>query len=131
MSTSFLGITMFAIFGIFMIFVITAPGYGNSLATNSGVNKIGTLNIFDMSTKTLVGMNLGNTDDITSITLTFKNSIPDNGMIDISLKNSTGGEIGSGSTTINPSSTIVTFNLMNTVTALERSTLRTVSVTVT
>ena len=87
MSTSFLGVTVFAIFGIFMIFMIMAPGYGNSLATNSGVNKIGTLTIFDMSTKTLVGMNLGNTDDITSITLTFKNSIPDNGVIDISLKN--------------------------------------------
>jgi hypothetical protein len=131
MSTNFLGVTVFALFGIFMIFVITTTGYGNSLATNSGVNKIGTLNIFDMSTKTLVGMNLGNTDNITSITLTFKNSIPDNGVVGISLKNSTGGEIGSGSTTISPSSTVATFNLMNTVTALERTTLRTVSVTVT
>jgi len=131
MSANFLGVAVFALFGIFMIFVITTTGYGNSLATNSGVNKIGTLNIFDMSTKTLVGMNLGNTDNITSITLTFKNSIPDNGVVGISLKNSTGGEIGSGSTTISPSSTVATFNLMNTVTALERTTLRTVSVTVT
>ena len=131
MSANFLGVTVFALFGIFMIFVITTTGYGNSLATNSGVNKIGTLNIFDMSTKTLVGMNLGNADNITSITLTFKNSIPDNGVVGISLKNSTGGEIGSGSTTISPSSTVATFNLMNTVTALERTTLRTVSVSVT
>ena len=114
-----------------MIFVITTTGYGNSLATNSSVNKIGTLNIFDMSTKTLVGMNLGNTDTITSVTLTFKNSIPDNGVVGILLKNSTGDEIGSGSTTISPSSTVATFNLINTVTALERSTLKTVSVTVT
>ena len=131
MSASFLNIGIFVIFGIFVVFVITIPGHGNSLPTNSDVNKIGTLKIYDMSTKTLVGMNLGDTDDITSITLTFKNSIPDNGIIDISLKNDTGWEIGSGSTTISPSSTTTTFNLIDTVTALERSALRTIIVTVT
>jgi len=131
MSASFLNIGIFVIFGIFVVFVITIPGHGNSLPTNSDVNKIGTLKIYDMSTKTLVGMNLGDTDDITSITLTFKNSIPDNGIIGISLKNDTGWEIGSGSTTISPSSTTTTFNLIDTVTALERSALRTIIVTVT
>lgn len=123
-----LGVVVFSIFGIVMF---TTQSFGNSLGTSSEVNKIGTLKISDLSTKTLVGLNLGTTDDISSVTLTFKTAIVDNDTINISLKNKNSVEIGSGSTIVSPSSTIVTINLGDSVTAIERSTLRTVSITVT
>ena len=123
-----LGIVVFSIFGIVMF---TTQSFGNSLGTSSEVNKIGTLEISDLSTKTLVGLNLGTADDISSVTLTFKTAIADNDTINISLKNKNSVEIGSGSTIVTPSSTIVTINLGDSVTAIERSTLRTVSITVT
>lgn len=123
-----LGVVVFSIFGIVMF---TTQSFGNSLGTSSEVNKIGTLKISDLSTKTLVGLNLGTADDISSVTLTFKTTITDNDTINISLKNKNSVEIGSGSTIVSPSSTIVTINLGDSVTAIERSTLRTVSITVT
>jgi hypothetical protein len=123
-----LGVVVFSIFGIVMF---TTQSFGNSLGTSSEVNKIGTLKISDLSTKTLVGLNLGTADDISSVTLTFKTTIADNDTINISLKNKNSVEIGSGSTIVSPSSTIVTINLGDSVTAIERSTLRTVSITVT
>jgi len=123
-----LGVVVFSIFGIVMF---TTQSFGNSLGTSSEVNKIGTLKISDLSTKTLVGLNLGTADDITSVTLTFKTDIADNDTINISLKNKNSVEIGSGSTIVSPSSTIATINLGDSVTAIERSTLRTVSITVT
>ena len=123
-----LGVVLFSIFGIVMF---TTQSFGNSLGTSSEVNKIGTLKISDLSTKTLVGLNLGTADDISSVTLTFKTAIVDNDTINISLKNKNSVEIGSGSTIVSPSSTIVTINLGDSVTAIERSTLRTVSITVT
>ena len=123
-----LGVIVFSIFGIVMF---TTQSFGNSLDTSSEVNKIGTLKISDLSTKTLVGLNLGTADDISSVTLTFKTSIADNDTINISLKNENSVEIGSGSTIVSPSSTIATINLGDSVTAIERSTLRTVSITVT
>ncbi len=123
-----LGVVVFSIFGIVMF---TTQSFGNSLGTSSEVNKIGTLKISDLSTKTLVGLNLGTADDISSVTLTFKTAIVDNDTINISLKNKNSVEIGSGSTIVSPSSTIVTINLGDSVTAIERSTLRTVSITVT
>ena len=123
-----LGVVIFSIFGIVMF---TTQSFGNSLGTSSEVNKIGTLKISDLSTKTLVGLNLGTANDISSVTLTFKTAIVDNDTINISLKNKNSVEIGSGSTIVSPSSTIVTINLGDSVTAIERSTLRTVSITVT
>jgi len=123
-----LGVIVFSIFGIIMF---TTQSFGNSLGTSSEVNKIGTLKISDLSTKTLVGLNLGTADDISSVTLTFKTAIVDNDTINISLKNKNSIEIGSGSTIVSPSSTIVTINLGDSVTAIERSTLKTVSITVT
>jgi len=119
------------VFSIFGIIIFTTQSFGNSLDTSSELNKIGTLNISDLSTKTLVGLNLGTADDIPSVTLTFKNAIADNATVNISLKNNNDIEIGSGSTIVSPSSTIVTVNLGDSVTAIERSTLRTASITVT
>jgi len=124
-------ILLVVVFSIFGIIMFTTQSFGNSLGTSSEVNKIGTLKISDLSTKTLVGLNLGTADDISSVTLTFKTAIVDNDTINISLKNKNSVEIGSGSTIVTPSSTIVTINLGDSVTAIERSTLRTVSITVT
>lgn len=128
MRFSLLGFTMFLIFGIILF---TTQGFANPLDTTTIVNKINTLQISDSSSKTLIGLNLGTADDITSITLTFKNSIAENDEVNISLKNTSDVEIGNGSETVSPSSTIVTITLSDSITSGERSTLRTASITVT
>lgn len=128
MNFFLLGFTMFLIFGVI---IFTTQGFGNSLDTTATVNKIGTLKISDSSTKTLIGVDLGTANDITSITLTFKNSIAENDEVNISLKNTNDVEIGSGSETVNPSSTNVTITLSDSITSGERSTLRTANITVT
>lgn len=111
--------------------MFTTQSFGNSLDTSAEINKIGTLKISDFSTKTLVGLNFGTTNDIPSVTVTFKNPIADNDTVNISLKNNNDVEIGSGSAIVSPSSTIATISLGDSVTAIERSTLRTASITVT
>ncbi len=121
-------VVAFSIFGIIMF---TTQSFGNSLGTSSEVNKIGTLKISDLSTKTLVGLNLGTADDISSVTLTFKTAIVDNDTVNISLKDNNDLEIGSGSTVVSPSSTTVVISLGDSVTAIERITLKTTSITVT
>lgn len=123
-----LGVIVFSIFGIVMF---TTQSFGNSLGTSSEVNKIGTLKISDLSTKTLVGLNLGTADGISSVTLTFKTAIVDNDTVNISLKDKNDLEIGSGSTVVSPSSTTVIISLGDSVTVIERSTLKTTSITVT
>ncbi len=124
-------ILLVVVFSIFGIIMFTTQSFGNSLGTSSEVNKIGTLKISDLSTKTLVGLNLGTTDDISSVTLTFKTAIVDNDTVNISLKDNNDLEIGSGSTVVSPSSTTVVISLGDSVTAIERITLRTTSITVT
>jgi hypothetical protein len=128
MRTTLLGFVIFSFFGII---VFATQGFGNSLDTFSEVNKINTLKISDSSTKTLLGMNLGTTDDITSITLIFKNSIPDSNTVNISLKDGNDVEIGSGLQVVSPTSTIVTVILSDSITSAERDTLVTASITVT
>ncbi len=124
-------ILLVVVFSIFGIIMFTTQSFGNSLGTSSEVNKIGTLKISDLSTKTLVGLNLGTADDISSVTLTFKTAIVDNDTVNISLKDNNDLEIGSGSTVVSPSSTTVVISLGDSVTAIERITLRTTSITVT
>ena len=128
MKTTLLGFGIFLFFGII---VFTTQGFGISLDTFSEVNKINTLKISDSSTKTLLGMNLGITDDITSIDLTFINSIPDSNTVNISLKDGNGVEIGSGLKVVSPTSTTVTVTLSDSITSAERDTLVTASITVT
>ncbi len=121
------GLLIFSVFGIFML---TTQGFGTSLNSTSEVNKIGTLDISDSSAKTLIGMNMGVSDDISSITLTFKSSITQDDTVNISLKDNNGLEIGAGSQMVNPSSTVVTITLSDSITSLERDTLTTASITV-
>lgn len=121
----------FLIFLIFGIVIFSTQSFGNSLDTPSEVNKIGTFKISDFSTKTLMGLNLGTSDNISSISLTFKNAIAEDATVNISLKDNNDIEIGSGSKVVNPSSTSVTITLGNPITSGERSTLITASITVT
>ena len=111
------------------ITVFTVQGSGNSLDSSVELNKLGTLNIFDTSDKTLMGMNLGTVDAISSITLTFKTSIEDD-TVNISLTDSNNLEIGAGSQLVSPANTIVTITLSDSITSIERDTLKTASITI-
>jgi len=119
----------FFILSILGIVLFAGPGSGNTLDSSVELNKIGAMNIFDSTDKTMMGMNLGTADAITSITLTFKTSIEDN-TISISLTDSNDFEIGVGSQFVSPASTIVTITLSDSITSIERDTLKTVSITI-
>ncbi len=124
-------ILLVVVFSIFGLIIFTTQSSGQSLSTSSDVNKIGTLKITDDSAKTLMELNLGTTDDISSVTITFKTAIVQNDRVNISLKNNNDVEIGSGFEDVDPSSTTVIISLGNLVTAIERDSLQTVSITVT
>ncbi len=118
------------LFSAFTVVMLSTTGLANPLDTSSDVNKMNSLQIFDSSGSTLLGLNLGISDNITSITLTFNSDIADSTTVDISLKDDDGVEIGTGSTlTGNPTKTVV-ISLSDSVTDAERSTLRTASVTI-
>lgn len=119
----------FFVLSILGIVLFAGPGSGNTLDSSVELNKIGALNIFDSTDKTMMGMNLGTADAITSITLTFKTSIEDN-TISISLTDSNDLEIGVGSHFVSPASTIVTITLSDSITSIERDTLKTASITI-
>jgi len=119
----------FFVLSILGIVLFAGPGSGNTLDSSVELNKIGALNIFDSTDKTMMGMNLGTADAITSITLTFKTSIEDN-TISISLTDSNDLEIGVGSQFVSPASTMVTITLSDSITSIERDTLKTVSITI-
>ena len=122
------GIVLFSIFGVFML---TTQSFANSLDTSSDVNKIGALQIFDLSGSTLLGLNLGVSDSISSVTLTFDSNIPASTTVNISLKDPDDIEIGSGSTVTGGATNVVIINLSNTITDAERSILQSTRITVT
>jgi len=118
----------FFILSILGVVLFAGPGSGNSLDSSVELNKIGTLNIFDSTDKTMIGMNLGTADDITEITLTFITLIESN-TVSISLTDSNDLEIGAGSEVVG-SASVVTITLSNQITSIERDTLKTVSITI-
>jgi uncharacterized lipoprotein YajG len=126
MRFTLLGFTLFLIFGII---VFTSQGFANSLDTTATLNKIGTLKISDTTTRILTGVDLGTATDITSVNLTFQIPIPANEDVDISLKNINDVEIGSGSGYVTPASENITITLSDTITSVERSTLRSIVIT--
>ena len=126
MRTMMVGFLVFSILGVI---IFTGQGFGNSLDSSTLVNKIGAVKIFDNSAKTMIGMNLGTTDTITSITLTFKTSIEDE-TVNISLTDSDNLEIGTGSQFVSPSNTVVTITLSDSITANERDLLKNVDITI-
>lgn len=119
----------FLVFSILGVIIFTGQGLGNSLDSSTLVNKIGAVKIFDNSAKTMIGMNLGTADTITSITLTFKTSIEDQ-TVNISLTDSNNLEIGTGSQFVSPSNTVVTITLSDSITANERDLLKNVDITI-
>ena len=126
MRTMMVGFLVFSILGVI---IFTGQGLGNSLDSSTLVNKIGAVKIFDNSSKTMIGMNLGTADTITSITLTFKTSIEDE-TVNISLTDSNNLEIGTGSQFVSPSNTVVTITLSDSITANERDLMKNVNITI-
>jgi len=122
-----LGITIVAGIGIVLIIAIYANGA--SLATTTQLNKLETFDISVTSSQTLIEIDFGTASTIDSISLTFRNDLADNTTVTISIKDSTGTEIGSGSKVVSPASSVVTVNLSDTITANERPNARSLSIT--
>ncbi len=126
MGSILFGMIMFSAFGVVML---STTGLANPLDTSSDVNKMNALQIFDSSGSTLLGLNLGTSDNITSVTLTFDSNISDSTTVTISLTDKDGVEIGTGSiVTVTPTKTVV-INLSDSVTDSERSILQTANIT--
>ncbi|MFQ5476969.1 MAG: hypothetical protein ACE5DT_08070 [Nitrosopumilus sp.] len=128
MSSFLLGIMLLSVFGVF---ILTTQGFAQSIDTPSDVNKMGALQVFDSSTNTLLGLNLGTSDSITSVILTFNSDIPDNSVVDISFRDNNDVKIGTGSTTVSPTSKTAVISLTDTVTDIERSILQSAIINVT
>jgi len=126
MRAMMVGFLMFSILGVILF---TSQGSGNSLNSSTQLNKIGGMKIFDNSAKTMMGMNLGVADTITSVTLTFKTSVEDQ-TVNISLTDSNNLEIGSGSQFVSPANTVVTITLSDSITSNERDMLENVTITI-
>lgn len=127
MKSLILGVFFTLVFGLI---VVSTQSFGNSLSTTSEINKIGTLDISDSTSRTLSGVNLGVSDEISSVTLSFIDQIPDLSNLNISLRNSIGTEIGVGTVLVSPASNSATINLSDTVTATERESLESIIVSV-
>ena len=123
---NFLSVILISAFGILLI---ATYGFGSSLATQSEVNKLGMVEVPVTSPETLIGMNLGTGSTVDSVTFTFRNELVASTTVSVSIKDSDGVEIGSGSKNLSVASSAVTVDLTDTVTATERPTLTSVSVT--
>lgn len=121
-----LGFFALSILGIVFF---TGQGSANTLDSSTELNKIGALKILDSTDKTMIGMNLGTSDTITVISLTFKTSIDEN-TVSISLTDSDNLEIGAGSQFVSTESTIVSITLSDSITSNERDTLKNVSISI-
>lgn len=127
MGSIILGMLLFSSFTIVML---STTGLANPLDTSTDVNQMNALQIFDSSGSTLLGLNLGTSDDITSVTLTFNSNISGGATVTISLKDKDGVEIGTGSTVTGGPTKTVVISLSDNVTDAERSTLTTASISV-
>lgn len=113
----------------FGILLIATYSFGSSLGTQSEVNKLSTVGVPVTSPETLMDMNLGTGSTVDSVTLTFRNELVADTSVSVSIKDSGGVEIGSGSKTLSVAASAVTVDLTDTVTSAERPTLTSVSVT--
>lgn len=127
MGSFLLAVLLFSVFGVVLL---STQGLANPLDTSSDVNKMGALQVFDSSGSTLLGLNLGTSDSISSVTLTFNSNISGSSTVTISLKDTNNVEIGTGSTVTGGSTKTVVINLSDSVTDAERSTLQSASITV-
>ena len=127
MDSLLLAVLLFSIFGVVLM---STQGFANPLDTSSDVNKLGALQVFDYSGSTLLGLNLGTSDDISSVTLTFNSNISGSATVDISLKDTNDVEIGTGSAVTGGPTKTVVISLSDPITNTERSTLQSASITV-
>ncbi|WP_371503776.1 hypothetical protein [Nitrosopumilus adriaticus] len=127
MGSLLLAVLFFSIFGVVLMSI---QGLANPLDTPSDVNKLGALQVFDSSGSTLLGLNLGTSDDISSVTLTFNSNISGSTTVTISLKDTNDVEIGTGSTVTGGPTNTVVISLSDSITDTERSTLQFASITV-
>ena len=111
------------------VLLIVSNGFGATLATPSQVDQLESLQILTTTSKTVVGMDMGTGSTINSIIFTFDKDLKKNTTVTVSIKDSSGVEIGSGSTTTTAKTDIVTVNLTDTVNASERLAMASVSVT--
>ena len=116
---------------VFGLIVFTTQGIAQSLNSSTEVNKIGVMKINNSSEKTMMDMNLGTSDGISSVILTFRTTIGSGGTVNISFKNSNNVEIGSGSKVVSPSSATAVVTLSDAITAVERDTIHTVYISCT
>jgi len=122
-----LGFILVSILGVVLF---TSQGSANSLNSSVELNKISSLKIFDDTGKTMMGMDLGIANDITSITLTFLTPVNNGETVNISLYDGNDLEIGFGSILVSPQSGTVIISLSNQVTSIERDTLKKVNITI-
>jgi hypothetical protein len=127
MGLLLLAVLLFSVFGVILL---STQGLANPLDTPSDVSKMGALQVFDSSGSTLLGLNLGTSDDISSVTLTFDSNIPGDTAVTISLKDTSDVEIGNGSTVTGGPTQTVVISLSDSITDPERSTLQYASITV-
>ena len=123
---NFLSVIMISVFGILLIATYAS---GASLATTSQLNKLETLEVSVTSSETLMGMNLGTASTIDSVTLTFRNALAVDTTVTISIKDSAGTEIGTGSKVLVTEASVVTVDLSDTITSAERPDVRSLSIT--
>ena len=124
---SFQGIILFLVFGISLV---ATYAFGGTISTQSEVNKLKTLDVPVTSPETLIGMTLTGTGSaVDDVTLTFRNALANQTTVSISIKDSAGAVIGSGSKTLTSALDTVTVNLTDTVTSAERPNLRKISIT--
>ncbi len=111
------------------ILLIASYGFGATLATPSEVDQLESLQILTTTSKTVVGMDMGTGDTINSIVFTFHKDLNNNTTVTVSIKDSSGVEIGSGSATTASKTDILTVVLSDTVNATERLGMASVSIT--
>lgn len=127
MGLLLLTVLLFSTFGVVLLSI---QGLANPLDTSSDVSKMGALQVFDSSGNTLLGLNLGTSDTISSVTLTFDSNISGDTSVTISLKDTNDVEIGTGSTVTGGPTKTVVISLSDSITDPERSTLQSASITV-
>lgn len=111
------------------VLLIASYGFGATLATTSDVNQIKSLKIFTTTPQEVVDIiDMGTGDTINSILFDFKGNLASGTTVDVSIKDSSGVEIGSGSETLSSQTDVVTVTLTDTINATERPTMASLSV---
>lgn len=124
---NFQGITLLS---VFTVLLVATYAFAGTIATQSKVNKLKTLDAPVTSPQTLIGMTLTGTGSaVEDVTLIFRNALANQTTVSVSIKDSAGVVIGSGSKTLTSALSTVTVNLTDTVTAAERPNLRKITVT--